>query len=117
MTTGYHESGLSEEAKDLHRGFSSLIEEIEAADWYHQRIDVSRDDTLTSILAHNRDEELEHAAMILEWLRRRMPELDEKLRLYLFTSGSIEDMEEAGISGQGGETSVEAHDLGIHGIK
>lgn len=70
------------------------MEEIEAIDWYNQRADVCEDDHLREILLHNRDEEMEHAAMALEWLRRRMPEIDEKLRTYLFTSQPITELED-----------------------
>lgn len=94
MSTGYHESDLSENAKDIHRAFASLQEELEAADWYHQRLDVAEDDELASILQHNRDEEIEHAAMLLEYLRRRMPEFDEELSTYLFTEHPITEVEE-----------------------
>ncbi|MBN2695952.1 MAG: hypothetical protein JXR38_00260, partial [Bacilli bacterium] len=66
-----------------------LIEEFEAVDWYNQRVDVTKDKELKAILAHNRDEELEHAAMTLEWLRRKMPQLDFELRENIFKSGPI----------------------------
>ena len=92
--TVYHESGLSKETREIHRGLASLIEELEAVDWYTQRVDVTEDEELRAILAHNRDEELEHAAMTLEWLRRRMPALSEELETYLFASGSILEAEE-----------------------
>jgi len=87
----YHEpyDKLSEEAKDLHRAISSLIEELEAVNWYHQRADVTTDEQLKRILIHNRDEEVEHAAMALEWLRRRLPALDTELREILFQDGEI----------------------------
>jgi uncharacterized protein len=65
------------------------MEELEAVDWYQQRIDATSDEDLKKILAHNREEEKEHAAMALEWLRRRDPGLDQQLRAYLFTSGPI----------------------------
>jgi ferritin-like protein len=96
MSTGYHEpeAELSSETRELHRALASLIEELEAVDWYQQRVDVTGDEDLKEILAHNRDEEIEHAAMALEWLRRRMPKFDEELRTYLFTSGSIAEAEE-----------------------
>ena len=84
---------LSERTRDLHRAIRSIIEELEAVDWYNQRIDASSDDELKAILVHNRDEEKEHAAMLLEWLRRRDGKLDEELRDYLFTEGSIVDLE------------------------
>lgn len=71
------------------------MEELEAVDWYDQRIDATEDPELRDILIHNRDEEKEHAAMTLEWLRRRDPELDRVLRRYLFTEGPITEIEEA----------------------
>jgi len=88
---GYHESEdvLSPETKDMHRAIVSLMEELEAIDWYNQRVDAASDDSLRSILAHNRDEEKEHAAMVLEWIRRRDPVLDKELRENLFTEGPI----------------------------
>ena len=92
----FHESEerLRPETMDYHRAIVSLMEELEAVDWYNQRIDASDDPELQVILAHNRDEEKEHAAMALEWLRRRDPELDQVLRQYLFTEGSITGIEE-----------------------
>lgn len=88
---GYHEpiDELSQETRDMHRAISSLMEELEAVDWYNQRVDACKDDTLRAILKHNRDEEKEHAAMLLEWIRRRDPKLDEELRDYLFTKKSL----------------------------
>jgi len=77
-----------------HRAIRSLMEELEAIDWYAQRIDASDDPQLKAVLTHNRDEEKEHAAMVLEWLRRRDPVLDGYLRRYLFTEGPIEEIEE-----------------------
>jgi uncharacterized protein len=93
----FHESEerLRPETMDYHRAIVSLMEELEAVDWYNQRIDASGDPDLAAILAHNRDEEKEHAAMALEWLRRRDPQLDRFLRQYLFTEGSITAIEEA----------------------
>jgi len=84
-----HESDLRPETVDRHRAIVSLMEELEAIDWYDQRIDATSDESLAEILRHNRDEEKEHAAMILEWLRRHDPELDEQLRSFLFTEGDI----------------------------
>src|SRR5215510_9529635 len=80
---------------DRHRAFVSLTEELEAIDWYDQRVDAANDQELARILAHNRDEEKEHAAMTLEWLRRHDPKLDAVLRMYLFAEGSIIGREEA----------------------
>ncbi|MBD3668403.1 MAG: ferritin [Kangiella sp.] len=88
---GYHEpyEELSEETKDMHRAIVSLMEELEAVDWYNQRIDCCKDDELKSILRHNRDEEKEHAAMVLEWIRRRDPKFDQQLKDYLFSEDEI----------------------------
>jgi ferritin-like protein len=104
MSTTYHEptAELSAEAREVHRALASLIEELEAVDWYNQRVNVTEDDELKAVLAHNRDEEIEHAAMALEWLRRRLPKFDEELRTYLFTSAPITEVEEAGAGGSAG---------------
>ena len=92
---GLHEAAdlLDEETIDHHRAMTSLCEELEAVDWYDQRVKATSDPTLAEVLAHNRDEEKEHASMTLEWLRRRDPKLDQHLRTYLFTSGSILEIE------------------------
>ena len=84
---------LDEPTMDRHRAMTSLCEEFEAIDWYDQRVKATSDASLAAVLAHNRDEEKEHAAMILEWLRRRDPALDRNLRSYLFTSGPITELE------------------------
>lgn len=88
---GYHElvSDLSEETKDMHRAIISLMEELEAVDWYNQRVDACSDPELRAILAHNRDEEKEHASMVLEWIRRRDEKFDHELKDYLFTDKPI----------------------------
>lgn len=93
---GYHEdtSLMAQETLERHRAIASLMEELEAVDWYDQRVDASQDEELREILRHNRDEEKEHAAMTLEWLRRRDPVWDEELRTYLFTDGPITGIEE-----------------------
>lgn len=87
----FHESVdlLEPQTLDRHRAIVSLMEELEAIDWYDQRIDATHDDALGAILAHNRDEEKEHAAMVLEWLRRNDPTLDEQLRNYLFIATPV----------------------------
>jgi uncharacterized protein len=84
---GYHEpiDELSSQTRDMHRAITSLMEELEAVDWYNQRVDACKDADLRAILAHNRDEEKEHAAMVLEWIRRRDPSFDKELRDWLFT--------------------------------
>lgn len=104
---GLHEerSALRAETVDHHRAVVSLMEELEAVDWYDQRVDAATDDALREILAHNRDEEKEHAAMTLEWLRRRDAAFDEMLRTYLFTEGPIVHIEAAAEAGDGGDAT------------
>ncbi len=80
---------LPEDVRSQHRAMKSLVEEIEAVDWYNQRVATTKDEDLKAILAHNRDEEMEHAAMLLEWIRRNMPGWDHELRHYLFTDKPI----------------------------
>jgi ferritin-like protein len=93
---GYHEeiTDLSDATRDMHRAIVSLMEELEAADWYNQRVDACKDEDLKSILAHNRDEEKEHASMLLEWIRRHDPTFDKHLRDYLFTDQPIVGLEQ-----------------------
>ena len=89
---GYHEpiNELSNETRDMHRAIISLMEELEAVDWYNQRVDACKDPELHGILKHNRDEEKEHASMLLEWIRRRDPMFDKELRDYLFTDKKLD---------------------------
>lgn len=114
-----HESAkaLRPETIDRHRAVSSLMEELEAVDWYDQRIDAASDAELKRILAHNRDEEKEHAAMVLEWLRRKDPKLDEHLRTYLFTKKSVLDIEHEAESGGGDEKAAGDGCLGIGSLR
>lgn len=95
QSAGLHEpeDRLTHETIDRHRALTSIQEELEAVDWYAQRVDAATDAELAAVLAHNRDEEKEHAAMTIEWLRRHDPALDRHLRTYLFTSGSIIEIE------------------------
>jgi ferritin-like protein len=106
-STTFHEAEerLAPATRDMHRAIVSLMEELEAVDWYQQRMDATEDTALRDILRHNRDEEKEHAAMVLEWIRRRDPAFDAKLREYLFTEGSI----------VGRERAVEAGELAENG--
>jgi ferritin-like protein len=112
----YHEpeAELAPEVRDVHRALNSLKEEIEAVDWYHQRVAVTTDAALREVLAHNRDEEIEHACMTLEWLRRNMPGWDEQLRARVFTEGPIvsegHDHQQAG-------PPRRAADLGLGSLK
>jgi ferritin-like protein len=88
---GLHEAAadMSEATRNMHRAIVSLIEELEAVDWYQQRADACTDPALKAILAHNRDEEKEHAAMLLEWIRRNDPSFSKELKDYLFTDRAI----------------------------
>ena len=112
MSTGYHEQNLSAEAQAMHRALASLQEELEAVDWYNQRIDVSDNQELNDILLHNRNEEIEHAAMILEWLRRNVPDVDEQLSMYLFTKLPVTEVEDAAEAGEEGGDGADGRDGG-----
>lgn len=106
MSSQYHEpiEKIDQEHQEYTRALVSLKEEIEAVDWYNQRIAASENEDLKAILAHNRDEEIEHAVMTLEWLRRNMGEQwDKEMRTYLFTEGPIAELEDesTGESNQG----------------
>ncbi len=92
---GYHESAeaLTAETKNLHRALVSLQEELEAIDWYQQRADACKDEALRAVLLHNRNEEVEHAMMVLEWIRRNDAKFDESAREYLFTTADITHIE------------------------
>jgi uncharacterized protein len=110
---------LSDEIQDRHRAIVSIMEELEAVDWYDQRVHGATDQDLAAILAHNRDEEKEHAAMALEWLRRRDPKLDAALRTYLFTEGSVLTIEKkAEAAGNGGAAAARGDgSLGIGSLR
>jgi ferritin-like protein len=118
---GLHEpeSKLDPGTIERHRANVSLKEELEAIDWYDQRADASDDDDLRAVLRHNRDDEKEHAAMNLEWLRRHDPELDEQLRLYLFSEGSITGLAAAAAAEevQPGGGSGTPTSLGLGGLR
>ena len=108
---------LSPEIVDRHRAIVSIMEELEAVDWYDQRVAATDDEELGAILAHNRDEEKEHAAMVLEWLRRRDPALDSHLRDYLFTDKPVLEIEES-LEEEGGEEAGSGDDsLGIGSLR
>ena len=102
---GLHEAAalLDEQTVDHHRAVTSLCEELEAVDWYDQRVKATSDASLAAVLAHNRDEEKEHASMTLEWLRRRDPTLDRHLRTYLFRTEPITEIEAEAEAGPGAE--------------
>jgi len=90
-SVGYHEpiEELSDATRDMHRAIVSLMEELEAVDWYNQRADACKDTDLKAILEHNRDEEKEHASMVLEWIRRTDPVFSKELKDYLFTTKPV----------------------------
>ena len=120
-SAGYHEpeSKLRLETLDNHRALTSMQEELEATDWYDQRVDAATDQDLKDILGHNRDEEKEHFAMLLEWYRRRDAKMDAHLKEYLFTTGSLIAREQANTGGGGGsaDASAGAGSLGIGSLK
>jgi uncharacterized protein len=122
-SVGYHEAEdkLRAETQDNHRALTSMMEELEAADWYDQRVDAATDAALKEILAHNRDEEKEHFVMLLEWLRRRDQKFSTELRERLFASGSIVAQEQADKAGgaEAGAAPAGAGDgsLGIGSLK
>lgn len=113
----YHEpvEKLDEKTQDMTRALMSLKEEVEAVDWYNQRVNASKDEALKAIMAHNRDEEIEHVCMTLEWLRRNMDGWDEELRTYLFKEGDITKLEAEAMSGEG--TSTKKKGLSIGDLK
>ena len=115
-----HEKGLSPEVVDRHRAIVSLMEELEAVDWYDQRVEAATNPELRAVLAHNRDEEKEHAAMMLEWLRRNDAGFAAHLRTYLYAKGAIVEVEEGETQGKGkAATNGAASDgsLGIGSLK
>ena len=93
MVMNEERKNLSEKTLNLDRARQSLIEELEAVNWYQQRVDATSDEQLKAILIHNRDEEKEHAAMLIEWIRRQDPEFHEELKTYLFKEEDITDLE------------------------
>jgi hypothetical protein len=117
----YHEptNELTPMGRCFVRALNSVKEEIEAIAWYHQRVEASTDQHLSNIMAHNRDEEIEHAVMGLEWLRRNMPAWDEAMREYLFTEGDVTQIEEQATGNSqdnNGSAAQNSSDLGIHKI-
>ena len=117
QSAGLHEpeDQLSSEVIDRHRALTSIQEELEAVDWYDQRVSATNNPELAAILAHNRDEEKEHASMVLEWLRRQDPCWIEHLRTYLFTTESITGEEAEAPSG--GDRRGCSGSLGIGSLK
>jgi len=117
-SVGFHENEaiLTAETKDRHRALASFQEELEAIDWYDQRVAAACDPELKAILAHNRDEEREHAMMVLEWLRRKAPGVEEQMRTYLFKEGPILGLE-AGAAGGAEAAPAGDGSLGIGSLR
>lgn len=115
----YHEpyEQLSGPAREMHRALTSLVEELEAIDWYAQRAEVTSDVELRRVLLHNRSEEIEHAMMNLEWIRRNDPKFDETIRTYLLTDVPIVEIEEHAQDKPSSETNARGRGLGIGSLK
>jgi ferritin-like protein len=107
---------LGPDVIDKHRAIVSLMEEMEAVDWYNQRAKATEHPELRAILEHNRDEEKEHAAMVLEWIRRNDPALSAHLKTYLFTEGAVTEIEAEAAHGGGGNDGAESSADGSLGI-
>ncbi|HVM66879.1 MAG TPA: ferritin-like domain-containing protein [Acidimicrobiales bacterium] len=119
QSAGLHEpeDRLTPQVIDRHRALASVQEELEAVDWYDQRVAATTDKELAEILGHNRDEEKEHAMMVLEWLRRHDPVLDQHMRTYLFTNGSIVGEESEAEGRDGGGAGAGDGSLAIGSLK
>ena len=113
QSAGLHEPAerLKTETINFHRAIVSLMEELEAIDWYRQRADACTDSQLRAILEHNMNEEIEHASMALEWIRRNVPKFNEALKTYLFTTGEITEIEEAATGGKEQSTKTSRSSL------
>jgi ferritin-like protein len=121
----YHEpiELLSEETKNMQRALVSVMEELEAIDWYQQRAEACSDPDLKKILLHNKEEEMEHAMMGLEWIRRHSPSFDKQARAYLFSTGDLTNLEEKEMGegstggGSSGSSSTASQSLGIGSLR
>lgn len=116
----YHEpyESLSPRTRDLHRALTTLIEELEAVDWYQQRADACTDDELRAVILHNKSEEVEHAMMTLEWLRRNTAEFGANVQTYVMTQGPITEIEKEVEEKPGGDSgAAAAGSLGIGSLK
>ena len=114
MANDYHElvNEMSQKDRDIVRAIVSLKEEIDAVDCYHQRVATSSNEELNRLLLHNQHEEMEHAIMLLEWLRRNQDGWDEQMRTYLFTNKDLTKVEEDAESGESSKASSD-EELGI----
>ena len=116
-SVGYHEplELLSGETRDMHRALVSLMEELEAIDWYQQRADACSDPVLKDVLLHNKNEEIEHATMVMEWIRRHSAPFDRMMKTYLFTEQPIVGIERGAAAG--GPAASALATLGIGSLK
>jgi len=116
---GLHEplEMLDEATLDYHRAMTSLCEEFEAVDWYNQRATATNDESLATVLAHNRDEEKEHAIMLLEWLRRHDAVIDKNLRTYLFTTLPITEVERQAMGANTSSSPTSSGSLGLGSLR
>lgn len=114
---GYHEplDLLAERTRNLHRAIVSLMEELEAIDWYQQRAEACSDPHLKDVLLHNKNEEIEHAMMVLEWIRRHDDDFNERMKTYLFTERPITGIEKAAEGGA--PAAAPGTTLGIGALK
>jgi len=108
---------LDEATLDYHRAMTSLCEEFEAVDWYNQRAIATNDESLATVLAHNRDEEKEHAIMLLEWLRRHDAVIDKNLRTYLFTTLPITEVERQAMGANTSSSPTSSGSLGLGSLR
>lgn len=116
----YHEpiEEISSSTRDMHRAITTLIEELEAIDWYQQRAEACTDDELRAVILHNKNEEVEHAMMTLEWLRRKNPEFKRHVATYVNTEGAITAIEEEDEKEpQQGPSAAPGAGLGIGSLK
>jgi ferritin-like protein len=115
----YHEplELLSEETRNMHRAIVSLCEELEAVDWYNQRAEACSDEELRAVITHNKNEEIEHAMMNLEWIRRHQPVFQTNIAKYLNTSGSILSIESGAGGRSGGASGPKRSGLGIGSLR
>ena len=115
----YHEPYelLTEPTRNLHRAIVSLKEELEAVDWYQQRAEACSDEQLRAVLVHNKNEEIEHAMMTLEWLRRMDPVFAANIETYLDSSGPITEVEKTATAGSAASSASTASSLGIGSLK
>jgi ferritin-like protein len=115
----YHEplELLNEETRNFHRAIVSLCEELEAVDWYNQRAQACSDPELRAVIEHNRDEEIEHAMMNLEWIRRSNPVFAANITKYIGTTGSIVAVEAGATGGQGSASGASDGGLGIGSLR